>query len=121
MTNDLRKIQEHIYKVFARCGAIPEDADIVLGDIDGWQTVVHCTWKPPAPTALGGGKATRDITLELTGVATKQFLDADEKRLLHLDSMLSNIVQNRIHQGYKEAESSSGPFIISLDEHDFDE
>ena len=121
MTRDLREIQEHIYKVFARCGAIPEDADIVLRDIDGWQTVVQCTWKPPTQTELGGGKVTRDITLQLTGVATKRFLEADDKRLMHLDSLLSDIVQNRLRQGYKETESDTGPFIISLDEHDFDE
>ena len=121
MTRDLREIQEHIYKVFARCGAIPEDADIVLRDIDGWQTVVQCSWKPPSQTELGGGKVTRDITLQLTGVATKRFLEADDKRLMHLDSLLSDIVQNRLRQGYKETESDTGPFIISLDEHDFDE
>jgi hypothetical protein len=121
MTKDLREIQEHICKVFARCGAIPKDADIVLRDIDGWQTVVHCTWKPPMQTDLGGSKVAREISLQLTGVATKRFLEADEKRLMHLDSMLSEIVQNRIHQGYKETESDTGPFIISLDDHDFDE
>ena len=121
MTNDLRKIKEHIYKVFARCGAIPKDADIVLGNKEGWQTIVECTWKPPTQTQLGGDKATRDITLELTGVATKQFLDADEKRLLHLDGRLSNIVENRLRQGYKETESDTGPFIIELDGHDFDD
>ena len=57
MTNDLRAIQEHICKVFGRCGAIPQDADIVLRDTGGWQTVVHCTWKPPAQTELGGARA----------------------------------------------------------------
>ena len=121
MTNDLRAIQEHICKVFARCGAIPQDADIVLRDIDGWQTVVQCTWKPPTQTELGGTKATREITLQLTGVATKRFLDADEKRLMHLDSRLSDIVKNRLRQGYRETESDKGPFIIWLDDHDFDE
>ena len=121
MTKDLREIQEHIYKVFSRCGAIPKDADIVLRDIDGWETVVHCTWKSPTQTELGGGKATREITLQLAGVATKRFLEADEKRLMHLDSRLSDIIQNRILQGYKETESDTGPFIISLDDHDFDE
>ena len=121
MNNDLRKIQEHIYKVFARCGAIPEDTDIVLRDIDGWQTVVQCTWKPPTQTDLGGRRATREITLELTGVATKRFLEADEKLLQHLDAKLSDIVQNRLRQGYKETESDTGPFIIKLDDHDFDD
>ena len=121
MFNDLREIQEHIYNVFARCGAIPEDADIVLRDIDGWQTVIQCTWKPPAQTGLGGSKPTREISLQLTGVATKQFLEADAKRLLHLDARLSDIVQNRLRQGYKETESDTGPFIIALDEHDFDD
>ena len=121
MTKDLREIQEHIYKVFARSGAIPKDADLVLRDIDGWQTVVHCTWKPPTQTGLGGSKVAREISLQLTGVATKRFLEADEKRLMHLDSRLSDIVQNRIREGYKEAESDKGPFIISLDDHDFDE
>ncbi|MGP1679567.1 MAG: hypothetical protein ACTS6J_20740 [Burkholderiales bacterium] len=121
MTEDLREIQEHIYKVFARCGAIPQDADIVLRDIDGWQTVVHCRWKPPAQTELGGGKVTREIALQLSGVATKRFLEADEERLMHLDSRLSDIVQNRLLQGYRETESDTGPFVISLDEHDFDE
>lgn len=71
--------------------------------------------------ALGGSKVTREIILELTGVATKRFLDADEKRLMHLDSRLSDIVQNRILKGYKETESDTGPFIISLNDHDFDE
>jgi hypothetical protein len=121
MAKDLREIQEHIYKVFARCGAIPEDADIVLRDIDGWQTIVHCTWKPPTQAGLGGSKLIREISLQLTGVATKRFLEADEKALVHLDARLSDIVQNRLRQGYKEAESDSGPFIISLDDHDFDE
>ena len=121
MTKDLREIQEHIYEVFARCGAIPKDADIVLRDLEGWQTVVHCTWKPPAQTELGGSKATREITLELTGVATKRFLEADDKRLMHLDSRLSDIVQNRLRQGYKETESDTGPFVIRLDDHDLDE
>lgn len=121
MAKDLREIQEHICKVFARCSAIPEDADIVLRDIDGWQTVVHCTWKAPTPTALGGNKVTREITLQLGGVATKRFLEADEERLMHFDSRLSDIVQNRILQGYRETESDTGPFIISLDDHDFDE
>jgi len=121
MAKDLREIQEHIYKVFARCGAIPEDADIVLRDIDGWQTAVHCTWKPPAQTEVGGSKPTREITLQLTGVATKRFLEADEKLLMHLDARLSDIVQNRLRQGYKETESDTGPFVISLDDHDFDE
>jgi len=121
MTKDLREMQEHIYKVFARCGAIPEDADIVLRDIDGWQTVVHCTWKPPAQTELGGSKATREITLQLTAVATKRFLDADGKQLSHLDARLSDIVQTRLRQGYKETESDTGPFIIELDDHDFDD
>lgn len=120
MTTDLREIQEHIYKVFARCGAIPEDADIVLGDVDGWQTVVHCTWKPPTQTELGGSKATKEIILRLTGVATKRFLEADEKRLSHLDARLSDIVQNRLRQGYEETRSDTGPFIIELDDRDFD-
>lgn len=120
MSKDLRKTQEHICKVFSRCGAIPEDADIVLREIDGWQTVVHCTWKPPAQTALGGSKRIREITLQLTGVATKRFLDADEKRLMHLDSRLSDIVQNRLRHGYRETESDKGPFIIMLDDHDLD-
>ena len=120
MTKDLREIQEHICKIFARCGAIPKDADIVLREIDGWQTVVHCTWKPPTQTELGGSKATREITLQLAGVATKRFLEADEEQLAHLDSRLSDIVQNRIFQGYKETESDTGPFIISLDDRDFD-
>jgi hypothetical protein len=93
----------------------------VLRDIDGWQTVVHCTWKAPTPTALGGNKVTREITLQLGGVATKRFLEADEERLMHFDSRLSDIVQNRILQGYRETESDTGPFIISLDDHDFDE
>jgi hypothetical protein len=122
MAKNLREIQEHICKVFARCSAIPKDADIVLGgDIDGWQTVVHCTWKAPTPTALGGSKVTREMTLQLAGVATKRFLDADEEQLMHVDSRLSDIVQNRILQGYRETESDTGPFIISLDDHDFDE
>jgi hypothetical protein len=120
MTNDLRAIQEHICKVFARCGAIPEDADIVLRDIDGWQTVVHCTRKPPTQTGLGGSKATREITLQLTGVATRRFFEADEKLLSHLDARLSDIVENRLRQGYKETESDTGPFVIELGEHDFD-
>jgi hypothetical protein len=120
MSKDLKQIQEHICKVFARCGAIPKGADIVLGDVGGWETVVHCTWKPPAPTELGGNKATKEITLQIAGVATKRFLDADEERLMHLDSTLSNIVENRILQGYKETESDTGPFVISLDDHDFD-
>ena len=120
MAKDLREIQEHICKVIARCGAIPKDADIVLSGIGGWQTVVHCTWKPRTQTALGGSMATREISLELTGVATKRFLDADEERLMHLDSTLSGIVENRIVQGYKETESDTGPFVISLDDHDFD-
>ena len=120
MTNDLREIQEHIYKVFARCGAIPKDADIVLRDVDGWQTAVHCTWKPPAQSELGGSNAIREITLQLTGVATKRFLEADEKRLMHLDARLSDIVQNRLRQGYEEARSDTGPFIIELDDRDFD-
>ena len=120
MTKNLREIQEHICKVFARCGAIPHGADIVLGDIGGWETVAHCTWKPPAPTELGGNKATREITLQIAGVATKRFLDADEERLTHLDSTLLNIAENRILQGYKKAESDTGPFVISLDDHDFD-
>ena len=120
MTKDLRKIQEHIGKVFSRCGAIPENADIVLRDIDGWQTVVHCTWKPPTQTALGGSKVIREISLQLTGIATKQFLEADEKRLMHLDSRLLDIVQNRLRQGYRETESDKGPFIIRLDDHDLD-
>lgn len=121
MTKDLREIKEHICKVVARCGAIPEDADIVLRDIEGWETAVHCTWKAPTPTALGGSKVTRAITLQLTGVATMRFLEADEKRLMHLDSRLSDIVRNRLRQGYRETESDTGPFIISLDDHDFDE
>jgi hypothetical protein len=121
MTTGLREIQEHIYKVFARCGAIPEGADIVLRDIDGWQTVIHCTWKSPTPTGLGGNKATREISLQITGVATKRFLEADAKRLLHLDARLSDIVQNRLRQGYKETESDTGPFIIKLDDDDFDD
>jgi hypothetical protein len=121
MTKELREIQEHIYRVFARCGAIPKDADIVLRDIDGWQTAVQCTWKPPTQTELGGSKVTREMALQLTGVATKRFLEADEKRLMHLDSRLSEIVQHRIREGYKETESDTGSFIISLDGHDFDE
>jgi hypothetical protein len=121
MAKDLREIQEHICRVFARCSAISRDADIVLGDIDGWQTVVHCTWKAPTPTALGGSTVNREITLQLAGVATKRFLDANEEQLMHVDSKLSEIVQNRILQGYKETESDTGPFIISLDDHDFDE
>lgn len=63
MTRDLREIKEHICKVFARCGAIPEEADIVLRDIDGWETPVHCTWKAPKPTALGGSNVTRGDNL----------------------------------------------------------
>jgi hypothetical protein len=121
MNRDIREIQEHIYRVFARCGAIPKDADIVLRDIDGWQTVVHCSWKPPTQTDLGGSKVTREITLQLSGVATKRFLEADAERLIHLDSKLSDIVQNRLRQGYKETESDTGPFIINLIDHDFDE
>jgi hypothetical protein len=39
---------------------------------------------------------------------------------MHLDSTLSGIVENRIVQGYKETESDTGPFVISLDDHDFD-
>jgi hypothetical protein len=120
MAKDLREIQEHICKVFTRCNAVPKDADIVLRDIDGWQTVVHCTWKAATPTALGGSKITRGITLQLAGVATRRFLEANEKQLLHLDSRLSDIVQNRIRQGYREGESDAGPFIIGLDDHDFD-
>jgi len=120
MTKDLREIQEHICKVFARCRVIPKDADIVLSDIEGWLTVVHCTWKPQTQTELDGVKVTREISLQLTGVATKRFLDADEERLMHLDSTLSSIVENRILQGYKETESDTGPFVISLDDHDFD-
>ena len=120
MTKDLRQIQEHICKVFARCEAIPEHADIVLGDIGGWQTVVHCRWKPRAQSELGGSKATREISLQLTGVATKRFLEADEARLMHLDSTLTNIVQNRILQGYTETGADTEPFVISLDGHDFD-
>jgi len=121
MAKDLREIQEHICKVFARCSAIPKDADIVLGDIDGWQTVVHCRWKAPTPSALGGSKVKREITLQLAGVATKRFLEADEQQLTHFDSRLSGIVQNRILQGYRETESDPGPFIINVDDHDFDE
>jgi hypothetical protein len=121
MTKDVREIQEHIYRVFARCGAIPKDADLVLRDTEGWQTVVHCTWKLPTETQLGGRKGTREITLQLTAVATKRFLDADDQRLGHLDSKLSAIVGNRLRQGYVETESDKGPFIIRLDEHDFDE
>jgi hypothetical protein len=122
MTKDLREIQEHIYEVFARCGAIPKDADIVLRDTEGWQTVVHCTWKPPAQTPLGGSKVTREISLQVTAVATKRFLEADEKQLRHLDSRLSDIVQNRLRQGYTETdEADTGPFIIRLDDHDLDE
>jgi len=121
MTKNLREIQEHIYEVFARCDAIPKDADIVLRDLEGWQTVVDCRWKPPTQTELGGGKVTREITLQLAGVATKRFLEADEQRLMHLDSRLSDIVRNRLRQGYKQIESDTGPFIISLDDHDFDE
>jgi len=121
MTNDLRKIKEHIYKVFARCGAIPKDADIVLGNNDGWQTIVQCTWKPPAQTELGGGKTTRKITLQLTGVATKRFFEAEQEQLSHLDARLSDIVQTRLRQGYKETETDSGPFVIELDDHDFDD
>ena len=120
MAKDLREIQEHICKVFARCNAVPKDADIVLRDIDGWQTVVHCTWKAAAPTALGGGKIPRAISLQLAGVATRRFLEADEEQLLHLDSRLSDIVRIRIRQGYREGESDAGPFIIGLDDHDFD-
>ena len=120
MAKDLRAIQEHICKVFARCNAIPNDADIVLRDTDGWQTVVHCTWKAATPAALGGSKVTRGISLQLAGVATRRFLEADEKQLLHLDSRLSDIVQNRIRQGYREGESDALPFIIGLDDHDFD-
>jgi len=120
MAKDLREIQEHICKVFARCSAIPKDADIVLSDIDGWQTVVHCTWKSPTPTALGGSKVTRGITLQLAGVATKRFLEADAEQLLHLDARLSDIVHNRILQGYRRAAPDTGPFIIGLDDHDFD-
>jgi len=120
MTKDLREIQEHICKVFARCGAIPENADIVLRDLEGWQTVVHCAWKAPAQSELGGCRLTREISLELAGVATKQFLDADEKQLLHLDARLAGIVQNRLRQGYKETESDIGPFVIKLDDHDLD-
>jgi hypothetical protein len=120
VAKDLREIQEHICKVFARCGAIPENADIVLRDLEGWQTVVHCAWKAPAQTELGGSKIIREISLELTGVATKQFLDADEKQLLHLDARLADIVQNRLRQGYKETESDIGPFVIKLDDHDLD-
>jgi hypothetical protein len=121
MAKDLREIQEHICKVFARCSAIPKGADVVLRDIDGWQTVVHCTWKAPTPTALGGNKATREISLQLTGVATKRLLEANEERLVHFDSKLSAIVQNRILQGYRETEPDKGPFIINVDDHDFDE
>ncbi|MBE0614620.1 MAG: hypothetical protein IH604_13200 [Burkholderiales bacterium] len=121
MSNDLRIIKEHVYKVFARCGAIPKDADIVLGNKEGWQTMVQCTWKPPAPTELGGGKTTRTIMLQLTGVATKRFLDADELLLSHLDAKLADIVQNRLRQGYKESETEASPFVIELDEHDFDD
>lgn len=120
MTNDLRAIQEHICKVFARCSAIPQHADIVLRDTGGWQTEVHCTWKPPAQTELGGSKATREITLRLAGVATRRFLEADAKRLSHLDAGLSGIVENRLRQGYKETEPDTGPFVIELDDHDFD-
>jgi hypothetical protein len=121
MANYLREIKVHIYRVFARCNAIPEDADIVLGNKEGWQTIVQCTWKPPAQTALGGGNTTRGINLQLTGVATLQFLEADEKRLSHLDARLTDIVENRLRQGYKETESDAGPFIIELDGHDFDD
>lgn len=121
MAKDLRDIQEHICNVVARCSAIPKNADIVLRDIDGWETAVHCTWKPPTPTALGGGKVVREISLQLAGVATKRFLEADEEQLMHLDSRLSDIVQNRILQGYRETESDAGPFVIGLDDHDFDE
>jgi hypothetical protein len=121
MAKDLREIQEHICKVFARCSAIPKGADIVFREIDGWQTVVQCTWKAPTPTALGGGKVTREISLQLAGVVTKRFLEADEEQLMHLDSRLSAIVQNRILQGYRKTDSDTGPFIISVDGHDFDE
>jgi len=121
MARDLREMQEHICKVFARSSAIPKGADIVLSDVDGWQTVVHCTWKAPTPTALGGSKISREIILQLTGVASKRFLEADEAQLMRFDSRLSDIVQNRILQGYRPAESETGPFIISLDGHDFDE
>ena len=120
MADDLRAIKEHIYLVFAHCNAIPKDADIVLRDHDGWHTEVHCSWKPPPQTALGGDKVTKEITLQLTGVSTKRFLDADEERLRQLDLKLVDIVQNRILQGYKETETNTGPFIISLDDHDFD-
>ena len=40
---------------------------------------------------------------------------------MHLDSRLSDIVKNRLRQGYRETESDKGPFIIWLDDHDFDE
>jgi hypothetical protein len=120
MTEDLREIQEHVYKVFARSDAIPKDADFVLRDTEGWQTVVHCTWKLPTQTQLGGNKPTREITLQLSAVATKRFLDADEKQLRHLDSKLSDVVTKRLSQGYKETDSDKGPFIIRFDEHDLD-
>ncbi len=120
MTQNLRDIKEHIYKVFARCNAIPKNADIVLRDLDGWQTTIECTWKPAMQTELGGAKDSRQITLQLTGVVTKLFLEASEERLLHMDSTLSNIVQNRILQGYKETDSDTGPFIIGLDGNDFE-
>jgi hypothetical protein len=112
MNRDLKEIREHIYKVFARCGAIPKGADIVLCETDGWQTVVQCTWKPPTQTGFSGGKATKEITLQLTGLATKRFLEADDGKLMHLDSRLLDIVEKRILQGYKETGSETGPFII---------
>ena len=124
MTKDLREIQEHIYKVFAQCSVIPKDADIVLRDTEGWQTVVQCTWKPPTQTRLGRSKVTREITLQLTAVATKRFLDADEEQLRRLDSRLSDIVQNRLRQGYTETDGSgteTEPFVIRLDDHDLDD
>ena len=120
MNKNLIETKEHICKVFARCDAIPKDADIVLRDVNGWQTMVQCTWKPPMQTELGGSKAPKEIILQLTGVATKRFLDADDGRLLHLDSRLLDTVQNRILNGYKKTGSDTGPFIISLDDHDFD-
>ena len=54
------------------------------------------------------------------GADAPNLTEADAEQLLHLDSRLSDIVHNRIRQGYRRDEPDTGPFIIGLDDHDFD-
>lgn len=120
MNMELKEVQSHIVELFAQCGDILKDANIVLRDNTPDLTIVlHCDWMLAEPKP-GARKTSREITLQLASSATHLFLDADNVALPTLDKRLQIIVRNRLKNGYRETDSQDGPFIIRIDKSDLD-